>query len=125
MLVEMNDKAKHLVELMKKGFVEFIFKKVSTGKKRRARGTLRRDLIPSEFQRKKGRPRKRPDYLVIYYDEDKNDIRSFRDDLLQRIISEPEDNVHPTSNELEETDKNEKKKTKKKKRGNKRPKDGR
>lgn len=49
MLVEMNDKAKHLVELMKKGFVEFIFKKVSTGKKRRARGTLRRDLIPSEF----------------------------------------------------------------------------
>lgn len=62
---------------------------------------------------------------MIYYDEDKNDIRSFRDDLLQRIISEPEDNVHPTSNELEETDKNEKKKTKKKKRGNKRPKDGR
>lgn len=82
MLMEMNDKAKHLCKLMKQGVVEFTFKKVSTGKKRKARGTLKRDIIPPEFQRKRGRPKKRPDYLVIYYDVDKENIRSFRDELL-------------------------------------------
>ena len=59
---------------------------------------------------------------MIYYDEDKNDIRSFRDDLLQRIISEPEDVVHSTSKKIEETDKNEKSK---KRRVNKNSKDRR
>ena len=112
MLMEMNEKAKRLCELMKQGPVEFIFKKVSTGKKRKARGTLKRDLIPPEFRRKKGRPKKRPDYLVIYYDFDKEDIRSFRDDLLQRIISKPEDVIHST-NKLAETEENEKKSKKK------------
>jgi len=48
-LNEMNDKAKRLVELMKRGIVEFIFKKKSTGKTRKAKGTLKRDLIPAEF----------------------------------------------------------------------------
>ena len=108
----MNEKAKRLCELMKQGPVEFIFKKVSTGKKRKARGTLKRDLIPPEFRRKKGRPKKRPDYLVIYYDFDKEDIRSFRDDLLQRIISKPEDVIHST-NKLAEIEENEKKSKKK------------
>lgn len=112
MLVEMNEKAKHLCDLMKQGIVEFIFKKVSTGKKRKARGTLNRDLIPPEFRRKKGRPKKRPDYLVIYYDFDKEDIRSFRDELLQRIISKPEDVIHSTS-KLAETEEDEKKSKKK------------
>ena len=112
MLMEMNEKAKRLCELMKQGPVEFVFKKVSTGKKRKARGTLKRDLIPPEFRRKKGRPKKRPDYLVIYYDFDKEDIRSFRDDLLQRIISKPEDVIHST-NKLAETEENEKKSKKK------------
>ena len=113
MLVEMNEKAKRLCDLMKQGIVEFIFKKISTGKKRRARGTLNRDLIPPEFRRRKGRPKKHPDYLVIYYDFDKEDIRSFKDELLQRIISKPEDVIHST-NELAETEENEKKKRKKK-----------
>jgi len=81
-LNEMNSKAKRLVELMKKGIVEFIFKKKSTGKIRRAKGTLKRDLIPPEAQRKRGRPRKRPDDLVIYYDAGKKAIRSFKDYLL-------------------------------------------
>ena len=112
MLMEMNEKAKRLCELMKQGPVEFVFKKVSTGKKRRAYGTLKRDIIPPEFRRKKGRPKKRPDYLVIYYDFDKEDIRSFRDDLLQRIISKPEDVIHST-NKLAETEENEKKSKKK------------
>jgi len=44
----MNSKAKRLVELMKKGIVEFIFKKRSNGKMRKAKGTLKRSLIPAE-----------------------------------------------------------------------------
>ena len=49
MLCEMNLRAKKLIELMKQGIVEFLFKKKSTGKNRKAKGTLRRDLIPPEF----------------------------------------------------------------------------
>ena len=67
---------------MKKGIVEFIFKKKSTGKLRRAKGTLDKSIIPPEARRKRGRPRKRPDDLVIYYDVDKQAIRSFKDYLL-------------------------------------------
>ena len=78
----MNGKARKLCDLMKRGIVEFVFKKKSNGKIRRAKGTLKRDLIPAEAQRKRGRPRKRPDDLVIYYDVDKKAIRSFKDYLL-------------------------------------------
>lgn len=92
MLCEMNRKAKRLCELMKKGVVYFIFKKKSTGKIRKARGTLKRDLIPAEFRRKSGRPKKRPEDLVVYYDVDKKDIRSFKDYNLQKI--KPQE--HPT-----------------------------
>ena len=81
----MNTKAKRLVALMKQGIVEFIFKKKSTGELRKAKGTLKRNLIPLEFQRKRGRPKKRPEDLVIYYDVDKQDIRSFKDYLLKTI----------------------------------------
>lgn len=84
-LNEMNEKAKKLCDLMKQGIVEFIFKKKSTGKMRRARGTLKKDLIPKEAQRKRGRPKKRPEDLVIYYDVDKQAIRSFKDYLLQKV----------------------------------------
>lgn len=49
MLSEMNAKAKRLCELMKQGIVEFTFTKMSTGEKRKAHGTLKRDLIPPEF----------------------------------------------------------------------------
>ena len=84
-LVEMNKKAQQLVELMKQGIVEFIFKKSSTGKMRTAHGTLDRSLIPEKDRRKPGRPKKRPDYLVIYYDTDKKAIRSFKDFLLQKV----------------------------------------
>lgn len=71
MLCEMNDKAKKLCDLMKLGIVEFVFKKKSTGQLRKAHGTLKRDIIPPEAQRKRGRPKKRPEDLVIYYDTDK------------------------------------------------------
>ena len=84
-LNEMNSKAKRLVELMKKGIVQFVFKKKSNGKIRKAKGTLKKDLIPKESQRKSGRPKKRPDDLVIYFDVDKQEIRSFKDYLLQKV----------------------------------------
>ena len=90
-LNEMNEKAQHLVELMKKGIVYFLFKKKSTGKLRKAHGTLKRDLIPPEAQRKRGRPKKRPEDLVIYYDTDKKAIRSFKDELLQRVYTKDAD----------------------------------
>ena len=84
-LCEMNAKAKHLVALMKKGIVSFVFKKKSTGKIRKSNGTLKKELIPLESRRKAGRPKKHPDDLVIYYDTDKKAIRSFKDYLLQKI----------------------------------------
>ena len=87
MLCEMNDKAKKLVDMMKLGIVEFIYKKKSTGQRRKAHGTLKRDLIPVEAQRKSGRPKKIPEDLVIYFDTDKQAIRSFKDYLLQKIPS--------------------------------------
>ena len=104
MLNEMNDKAKKLCDLMKQGIVEFMFQKISTGKTRKAHGTLNRDLIPKEAQRKRGRPKKRPDYLVIYYDTDKDEIRSFRDYLLKTIIAKPKNPVQPTSKKDEKKD---------------------
>ena len=47
LLFEMNEKARKLVELMRKGIVEFVFVKKSTGKRRTAHGTLKKDLIPA------------------------------------------------------------------------------
>ena len=69
---------------------------------------MKRDLIPPEFQRKRGRPKKRPDYLVIYYDVDKEDIRSFRDDTLKKIISKPHEPVNSTGEKEKEISENEK-----------------
>ena len=86
-LNEMNDKAKKLCDLMKKGIVDFVFKKKSTGEMRKAKGTLKIDLIPPEAQRKRGRPKKRPEELVVYYDVEKKGIRSFLDYLLQKVDS--------------------------------------
>lgn len=106
--MEMNDKAQHLVNLMKQGIVEFVFKKISTGKDRKAHGTLKRSLIPPEAQRKRGRPKKRPSYLVIYYDTDKKAIRSFRDELLKKILSKP---IDPLQENNKKTSTNDEKKS--------------
>ena len=103
-LQEMNTKAKRLVALMKQGIVEFIFKKKSTGELRKAKGTLKRNLIPLEFQRKRGRPKKRPEDLVIYYDVDKQDIRSFKDYLLKTIKQSKVQKSKPDS-KIEQSDK--------------------
>lgn len=103
-LQEMNAKAKRLVALMKQGIVEFIFKKKSTGELRKAKGTLKRTLIPLEFQRKRGRPKKRSEDLVIYYDVDKQDIRSFKDYLLKTIKKSKVQKSKPDS-KIEQSDK--------------------
>lgn len=116
-LCEMNKKAQQLVKLMKQGIVEFMFKKASTGKMRKAHGTLNRSLIPPEDQRKPGRPKYRPDYLVIYYDTDKKAIRSFKDFLLQdfkknAIISKtPENGNSKSSDDKSKKQVDDKKKT--------------
>lgn len=99
LLFEMNEKARKLVDLMKKGIVEFVFVKKSTGKRRTAHGTLKRDLIPPESQRKRGRPKKRPSDLVIYYDTDKKAIRSFKDELLKSFVKTAEDPKKSASKE--------------------------
>lgn len=120
LLCEMNNKAKQLCELMKQGIVEFIFVKKSTGQRRKAHGTLKRDIIPPEFQRKRGRPKKRPEDLVIYYDTDKQAIKSFKDYLLKSFkkssnhgnkdvnISKNKDNVKSKQKDQEDTAKDEK-----------------
>lgn len=109
MLCEMNDKAKKLVELMKKGIVEFMFIKKSTNEKRKAHGTLNRKLIPLEAQRKRGRPKKRPDDLVIFYDTDKQAIRSFKDYLLKSFKKQV---ANPQQSDKNDTSKTEDNKTK-------------
>lgn len=85
---------------MKQGIVEFLYKKKSTGKMRRAHGTLKRDLIPPKAQRKRGRPKKRPEDLVIYYDTDRKDIRSFKDYLLKKVLSKPKSNISKPSKDV-------------------------
>ena len=119
LLCEMNEKAKKLCDLMKQGIVEFIFVKKSTGQRRKAHGTLKRDIIPPEAQRKRGRPKKRPEDLVIYYDTDKQAIRSFKDYLLKSFkkvsnkngvnISNNKDNVKSNQKDKKDTAKNEEK----------------
>ena len=100
----MNGKARKLCDLMKRGIVEFVFKKKSNGKIRRAKGTLKRDLIPAEAQRKRGRPRKRPDDLVIYYDVDKKAIRSFKDYLLQKVYKNRTIDPNKETTDISKTD---------------------
>lgn len=119
LLCEMNEKAKKLCDLMKQGIVEFIFVKKSTGQRRKAHGTLKRDIIPPEAQRKRGRPKKRSEDLVIYYDTDKQAIRSFKDYLLKSFkkvsnkngvnISNNKDNVKSNQKDKKDTAKNEEK----------------
>ena len=113
MLCEMNDKAKKLVDMMKLGIVEFIYKKKSTGQKRKAHGTLKRDLIPVEARRKSGRPKKRPEDLIIYFDTDKHAIRSFKDYLLlqipHKIVNDKKKhNISKNNDEVNSTKKNSK-----------------
>lgn len=66
---------KKLRALMIEGEVKFSFAK-KDGSKRKARGTLKKGLIPDEFV---GDDRRKPSDLVFnYFDLDKEDWRCFR-----------------------------------------------
>ena len=84
----MTGKGKALKKKLKRGIVSFIYKKKSTGKTRHAIGTTNVALIPKEKRLKpyKERTRKAPADSIVYYDLDKKDVRSLKDQFLQRIV---------------------------------------
>lgn len=68
------------------GIIVFTFKKKSDGTSRKARGTLDKRLMPNSLKvwRRKTN-RRAPENSVVFFDLDKQDIRSFKDYLLQKI----------------------------------------
>lgn len=84
----MTDKGKTLKKKLKSGIVTFIYRKKSTGETRRAVGTTNIALIPKEKRLKpyKERTRRAPSDSIVYYDLDKEDIRSLKDRFLQRVV---------------------------------------
>lgn len=84
----MTDKGKTLKKKLKSGIVTFIYRKKSTGETRRAVGTTNIALIPKEKRLKpyKERTRRAPSDSIVYYDLDKEDVRSLKDSFLQRVV---------------------------------------
>ena len=84
----MTDKGKTLKKKLKSGIVTFVYKKKSTGETRHAVGTTNIALIPKEKRLKpyKERTRRAPSDSIVYYDLDKEDIRSLKDRFLQRVV---------------------------------------
>ena len=92
----MTDKGKTLKKKLKSGIVTFIYRKKSTGETRRAVGTTNIALIPKEKRLKpyKERTRRAPSDSIVYYDLDKEDVRSLKDRFLQRVVKTvPKDNA--------------------------------
>ena len=65
-----------------------IYRKKSNGETRRAVGTTNIALIPKEKRLKpyKERTRRAPSDSIVYYDLDKEDVRSLKDRFLQRVV---------------------------------------
>ena len=84
----MTDKGKTLKKKLKSGIVTFLYRKKSTGETRRAVGTTNIALIPKEKRLKpyKERTRRAPSDSIVYYDLDKEDVRSLKDRFLQRVV---------------------------------------
>ena len=84
----MTDRGKTLKKKLKSGVVTFIYKKKSNGETRRAVGTTNISLIPKEKRLKpyNERTRRAPADSIVYYDLDKEDIRSLKDHFLQRVV---------------------------------------
>lgn len=84
----MTDRGKTLKKKLKSGIVTFIYRKKSTGETRRAVGTTNIALIPREKRLKpyKERTRRAPSDSIVYYDLDKEDVRSLKDRFLQRVV---------------------------------------
>ena len=68
--------------------MDFIYRKKSTGETRRATGTTNIALIPREKRLKPyaERTRRAPADSIVYYDLDKEDVRSLKDRFLRRIV---------------------------------------
>lgn len=84
----MTDRGKTLKKKLKSGIVTFIYRKKSTGETRRAVGTTNIALIPREKRLKpyKERTRRAPSDSIVYYDLDKEDVRSLKDKFLQHVV---------------------------------------
>lgn len=84
----MTDRGKTLKKKLKSGIVTFIYRKKSTGETRHAVGTTNLALIPREKRLRPYRERRRraPSDSIVYYDLDKEDVRSLKDRFLQRIV---------------------------------------
>lgn len=84
----MTERGKILKKKLKSGVVDFIYRKKSTGETRHAKGTTNIALIPKEKRLKPyaERTRRAPADSIVYYDLDKEDVRSLKDRFLQRIV---------------------------------------
>lgn len=73
---------KEFLKLLKRGEVKFKYVKAENGKVRQARGTLKKELIPTQPSSSKLKAKKKkrliPPTILIYYDLDKNSFRCFR-----------------------------------------------
>ena len=84
----MTERGKILKKKLKSGIVDFIYRKKSTGETRRAKGTTNIALIPREKRLKPyaERTRRAPADSIVYYDLDREDVRSLKDRFLRRIV---------------------------------------
>ena len=74
-----------LKRLLKKGVVEFEYKKID-GSIRKAAGTIKRSLIPDEYKDDERIEKSNSDEVFTYYDIKKEDFRSFRKDNFRKIL---------------------------------------
>lgn len=77
---------KQFTQNLHNGIIVFAFKKKSDGTSRKARGTLDKRLMPNSFKAWRRKTNRRaPKNSVVFFDLDKQEIRSFKDYLLQKI----------------------------------------
>jgi len=78
---QIESKKQGIVDELRQGIVHLQFKKVN-GDLRNMIGTLNRDLIPEEKYPLEGKERKESENLVVLFDTEVQDWRSFRTENL-------------------------------------------
>ena len=78
---QIESKKQGIVEQLREGIVHLQLKKVN-GDLRNMIGTLNRDLIPAEKHPLEGKERKETENLVVLFDTEVQDWRSFRTENL-------------------------------------------
>ena len=78
---QIESKKQGIVDELREGIVHLQFKKVN-GDLRNMIGTLNRDLIPAEKHPLEGKERKETENLVVLFDTEVQDWRSFRTENL-------------------------------------------